>query len=228
MIEDGYCQCGCGQQTNLYRGKYRKFILGHHARGECNPRFGIIMDDVLKQKISEIRKEQGTPWWEGRKHNSSSKKKMSDIRKILFLGENNPFYGKHHSEEAKEKIREGNADFRSKNPLVLPTKPESTIHFELSKLQIKFETEFLINKKFCVDVFIPDYNLIIFIDGCYWHACPIHCPKAKKPNTDNARVPYLSKCGYNVEILWEHDIKIDAESLIKNICQKYNIQTCLD
>lgn len=223
-ILDGYCGCGCGELTNIYRGKPRKFIAGHQARGANNSRFGIVLDDKLKQKISNIRKEQGTPWWEGREHTDESKKKMSEVRKIIFLGENNPFYGKHHTEESKDKIRAGNAEFRSNNPLVLPTKPEQAIHAELSKLNLNFQTEYLINQKFCVDVFIPDHNLIIFIDGCYWHACPTHYPNNKKPNSDNARVPYLTKCGYKVEILWEHDIKSNPEELIRNICLKYNIQ----
>ena len=69
----------------------------------------------------------------------------------------------------------------------------------------------------------PDYNLIIYIDGCYWHACPDHFPNGKKPNYDNARVPYLTKCGYNVEIIWEHDIKKRLNEVIQTICLKYNI-----
>ena len=77
---------------------------------------------------------------------------------------------------------------------------------------------------FCVDIFVPKYNLIIYIDGCYWHACPLHFPNAKKPNYDNARIPYLTKCGYNVEIIWEHDIKERLDEVIQNICLKYNIQ----
>ena len=223
-ILEGYCGCGCGELTNIFRGKSRKFIKGHQARGENNSRFGIVLDDELKKKISDVRKEQGSDWWIGREHTDESKKKMSEIRKIIFLGEGNPFYGKHHTEEAKELIRVGNAEFRSNNPLVLPTKPEKAIHDELSKLGIKFESEYLINKKFCVDVFVSDYNLIIYIDGCYWHACPTHYPNNKKPNSDNARIPYLSKCGFNVEIIWEHDINNSLDEVIKNLCQKYKIQ----
>lgn len=223
MIQDGYCQCGCGEFTNIWRGKPRKFIAGHQARGPCNSRFGISMDDELKKKISDARKEQGSPWWNGRKHKESSKKKMSTIRKVLFLGKGNPFYGKHHSEKTKEKLRATSAKYRSQI-FILPSKPELLIHNELIKLGINFETEKLINNKFCVDVFVPDYNLIIYIDGCYWHACPIHCPNSKKPNSDNARIPYLTKCGYNIEIIWEHDIKDRLDEVIKNLCQKYNLQ----
>jgi G:T-mismatch repair DNA endonuclease (very short patch repair protein) len=222
-ILDGYCGCGCGELTNIFRGKPRKFIAGHQARGMNNSRFGIVMDDELKRKISNVRKEQGSPWWEGREHTDESKKKMSDIRKVIFLGEGNPFYGKHHSEETKQLIRDGNSKYRSLAP-ILPTKPEKAIHGELIKLGVQFSSEHLINDKFCVDVFVPDDNLIIYIDGCYWHACPLHFPNNKKPYYDNARVPYLSKCGYNVEIIWEHDIKDRLDEVMKEICLKYNIR----
>lgn len=266
-ILDGYCGCGCGELTNIYRGKPRKFIAGHQARGENNSRFGTVMDDDLKKKISDARKEQGSDWWIGRKHTDTSRAKMSNTRKgvavtprngvykacafcghdfyvsqsqkdtavycsincknkdyiIRFSGENNPFCGKHHTEETKDLLRAFGAKQRSM-AVVLPTKPERAIHDELSKLGIAFRSEHLINGKFCVDVFVPDYNLIIYIDGCYWHACPMHFPNARKPSYDNARVPYLTKCGYSVEIIWEHDIKDHLDEVMKSICQRYNIQ----
>lgn len=222
-ILEGQCQCGCGEITNIYRGKYRKFIVGHQARGAHNSRFGVIMSDELKKKISDVRKEQGSDWWIGRSHTDESKKKMSEIRKVIFLGEGNPFYGKHHSEETKELLRASSSKQRSLAP-TLPTKPEKTIHDELIKLGLDFKSEYLINNKFCVDVFIPNYNLIIYIDGCYWHACPVHFPNSQKPKSDNARIPYLTKCGFNVEVIWEHDIKKRLNEVMKTICLKYNIQ----
>lgn len=221
-VLDGYCQCGCGELTNIFRGKSRKFIAGHQARGSCNSRFGVIMDSSLKEKISIVRKQQGSPWWEGRKHKVSSKKKMSDIRKIIFVGEGNPFFGRKHTEETKEKLRISATKQRASR-FVLPSRPELTIHEEFNRIKVDFETEKLINDKFCADIFVQKYNLIIYVDGCYWHACPIHFPNAKKPNTDNARVPYLTKCGFNVEIIWEHDIKNNLNKVIENLCQKYNI-----
>lgn len=39
VIPDGFCHCGCGGRTTLYRGKYRKYISGHNGRGENNGRY---------------------------------------------------------------------------------------------------------------------------------------------------------------------------------------------
>lgn len=56
---------------------------------------GKHLSEETKRKISNSRvgKKYG-------KHQSSTIKKMSDIKR----GENNPFYGKHHTEETKEKL----------------------------------------------------------------------------------------------------------------------------
>jgi group I intron endonuclease len=42
----------------------------------------------------------------GKLHTEDTKIKMSESRKGKFQGNNNPFYGKHHTEEAKDKIRQ--------------------------------------------------------------------------------------------------------------------------
>jgi hypothetical protein len=45
-----YCACGCKQITNLYKGKYKKYILGHNCIGSNNPFFkgGKIIDRYIK------------------------------------------------------------------------------------------------------------------------------------------------------------------------------------
>lgn len=42
----------------------------------------------------------------GYKHKELSKKKMSDSKKNMYFGNDNPFYGKTHSEEQKQKWRD--------------------------------------------------------------------------------------------------------------------------
>lgn len=49
MIEEGYCECGCGQKTNLrtqsnknkgfFKGEPHRFIQYHHNRGKNNPQY---------------------------------------------------------------------------------------------------------------------------------------------------------------------------------------------
>lgn len=58
-----------------------------------------------------------------------------------------------------------------------------------------------------VDFFLPEQNLVIEIYGCYWHGCET-CGKAypKKNAHDRSREAYIKACGYDLLIIWEHDI----------------------
>lgn len=210
--------------TEEQKQKWSKDRKGRDA-GEKNPFYGKHHDDEMKTHLSITSTEYWTTHehpMKGKPHSEEHRKKNSEAHIGLQVGEKNSFYGKHHTEETKEILRQKSSLQRSK-AVVLPTAPERAIHNELNKYGIKFTTETLINDKFCVDIYIPELNLIIYVDGCYWHACPIHCPNVLKNKRDNARLPYLTKCGYNVEIIWEHDIKDNVELVITNICHKYGI-----
>lgn len=256
---DGLCSCGCGEKTQLYRGKYRPFVYGHQARGQCNSRAGVRISDETREKISTARKAQGSPWWVGRKHTEASKAKSVQrhlgqvqmprqgfLRDCEWCGKEfyrpqsctktarfcstscsasylcnvmgNPFAGKTHTEETKEICRRSTIQMRSKGPC-LPTSPERAVHAELLSRGIEFLTEFNVLNKWCVDVYIPSTDLIIFVDGCYWHACPIHCPNGHKSKRDSIRVPFLTQQGYKVACLWEHEVKEDVAVAVARALQ---------
>ena len=101
--------------------------------GELSPSYGRFLSTETKEKISQTKKSQYIkekhPMY-NKKHTEESKKKMSDAKKgkkidnieqlekmsermrgennpmhgIRLIGEDNPFYGKHHSENTKKKI----------------------------------------------------------------------------------------------------------------------------
>jgi len=68
------------------------------------------------------------------------------------------------------------------------------------------------------DVFLNDYNAVIFIDGCFWHKCPLHghIPKSNleywrpkiernvKRDVENTKI--LEGMGFAVLRIWEHEI----------------------
>ena len=111
--------------------------------------------------------------------------------------------------------------------VVLPTKPERCVHEALRAHGIDFVTEHPIGP-FCVDVYVPSTRTAIFVDGCYWHGCPKHFPDgekgARRPKQDVCRVPYLTKCGYNVGIVWEHDALEDAWQAVKKYVKPSELQ----
>lgn len=68
----------------------------YNIRKECvNSNDGIKFSDESKKRMSDSKK--GKP---GKKHSEETKKRMSEDRK----GERGSFYGRHHTQETKEKI----------------------------------------------------------------------------------------------------------------------------
>lgn len=59
-----------------------------------------------------------------------------------------------------------------------------------------------------VDFYIPSRHLIIEVYGCYWHQCEL-CghPDLGKRTADMQRQYFLRSQGYDLYILWEHDMK---------------------
>jgi len=124
-IENGkpkvICKCGCGEEVvvkdfHKYYG-IPKYINGHQVRdirqkisdankGRVAWNKGIPHTEETKQKIHENHPNfsgENHPMF-GKHHSEETKQKMSDAKS----GENHPMFGKHHSEETKEKISNGN------------------------------------------------------------------------------------------------------------------------
>ena len=61
-----------------------------------------------------------------------------------------------------------------------------------------------------VDFYIPEKNLLLEINGCWWHCCEQcgHADIDDKRQKDIKRQYFLRSQGYNVYSLWEHDLKI--------------------
>ena len=60
-----------------------------------------------------------------------------------------------------------------------------------------------------VDFMVGD-KLAIFVDGCYWHFCPVCKPNQHKkfiPGRDAAITSALQSLGYTVLRIWEHELK---------------------
>lgn len=84
-----------------------------------------------------------------------------------------------------------------------PTSIEKIVYQKLKDLGIVYETQKLINGKFLVDAYLPDHNIVIEVDGSYWHSLD---RVVKKDKAENA---YLKKCGYRVIRISEEEIKKD-------------------
>ena len=80
------------------------------------------------------------------------------------------------------------------------------------------------------DVAFPSKRLAVFVDGCYWHACPQHgsMPKTnmeywaskfeRNRARDRAVNAALQRCGWSVLRIWEHTPVIDSLAWSPKLC----------
>lgn len=106
--------------------------------------------------------------------------------------------------------------------------PQIMVNKLLDKLQIKYDREKRI-KFYSIDNYLPEYNLMIEVQGDYWHANPNKYTdnfserQANGIRRDKAKQTYISKyMNISVLYLWEHDIRCHldlCENLILNYIQ---------
>jgi DNA mismatch endonuclease, patch repair protein len=82
------------------------------------------------------------------------------------------------------------------------------------------------------DVIFPRQKVAVLVDGCFWHACPIHAtwPKAnaewwknkieENQRRDLATNEALNAAGWTVVRVWEHvDAEVAAEQVVKIVAE---------
>lgn len=95
----------CSETISKMSTEERKQKYGKN--GEKNGMFGKTHTEEVRKKLSEINKGR-VCHNKGKKASDETRKKLSEFRKNKYIGEENPFFGKHHTEETKQKIREKN------------------------------------------------------------------------------------------------------------------------
>lgn len=102
------------------------------------------------------------------------------------------------------------AAIRSKN-----TKPELALRRALWRRGLRFRVYYGKEK---IDIAFPSKKVAIFVDGCFWHGCPIHShlpkshknywhPKLKRNlERDQAKNQRLKTEGWKVLRFWEHEL----------------------
>lgn len=197
-----------------------------------------------KQNISKSKIGK-TPWL-GLKHTEETKKILSESMK----GENNHFYGKHHTKESKEQISKKNKgikkskEFIEKRRVILkkawtnpeyikkmkvafgikPNKLEKQLIslITLHKLPYRYTGDF----RFWIEGRNPDFvnyngeKKIIELFGNYWHN-PLVNPKVRLDKTYDKTIEHYKKYGFDCLILWDYELS-NPERIIEKINQFTN------
>lgn len=219
----------------------------------CRNYFKAINNKTLCKKCAFIGEKN--PFF-GKKHSKESISAISKSREGKGTGENNSMANPEHKEKARQKLIESwnsgnleetrkrmsevmkNTRLEGKLKSVIKSKKEDEIKIFLEKLDFEVISSYRIDSKVC-DIYIPSLNLIIEYFGDYWHANPIKYKpdyfNGKKNQTaqqiwdyDKNKIDLIKSYDYNLEIIWERDLKIDykpLENILEKYVRKYNNST---
>lgn len=109
------------------------------------------------------------------------------------------------------------------------TKPEMALRSALHAMGYRYRKDFRLDlplRRVRPDIAFTSRRVAVFVDGCFWHACPQHgsAPKsnewywspklAKNVERDRAADAALEQAGWTVVRLWEHVPLADAVALV--------------
>jgi DNA mismatch endonuclease (patch repair protein) len=83
------------------------------------------------------------------------------------------------------------------------------------------------------DVIFSRVRLAVFVHGCYWHRCPTCNLATPKANRDFWQAKFeanlardrraqleLAESGWEVETVWEHDIRSDVRAVARRLADQ--------
>lgn len=209
--------------TKAARKKMSLAISANHPRYWLGKR----RSKATKRKISLTKTANPTRYWLGKKRDDATNRKISKTKKGMCVGKLNPFFGKRHTAAAKAKISEAHKGMKhtaaakakmreSRSRQVLPfkdTKPELKVQDWLDSKGVFYIPHVVckwMQTRHQWDLYLPEDKLLIEINGCYWHGCPVCFPDKKIGKFDSALSQYrmiAKRNGWDILVLWEHDIK---------------------
>ena len=115
------------------------------------------------------------------------------------------------------------------------TAPEVKLRKELWKRGLRYRIKSKLPGK--PDILFPSCKLAIFVDGCFWHNCPVH-GEIPKTNTsfwkkkiernverDKEVNALLQSQGWSVLRVWEHAINDSLDPIIMEISKRVRSAT---
>lgn len=107
------------------------------------------------------------------------------------------------------------------------TAPEIAVRANLHRSGLRYRVDYSpLGNRRRADIVFTRLKVAVFIDGCFWHGCPLHAtspatnvgywePKLRRNRErDNETNDELRRAGWTVVRFWEHE---DAEAIAQAI-----------
>lgn len=216
------CKCGCKKKTR-YEAKLGDFCQWKH--GHQAKIIGHFGDPKAEKRVKAIIKTRKEKFASGEydyikkavKNRNSTElgKKISKGAKGIPKPKPQGFgTGRKHSEKTKEKMSKTAINNIIKTDKNHTSKLEKTFANILDLLDIKYQQFFYAkNIKAFYDFYLPDYNIIVEVDGDFWHCNPNSKHSTPKYETqknnlikDSIKNQWALDNGYKLLRFWENDI----------------------
>jgi very-short-patch-repair endonuclease len=217
------CQCGCEEKTRYEATKkdFCKWIHGHQAKVKGHfgdPKNPKRVDAIIKTRKEKFASGEYNHIVKAIKKNRKDPnlgKKISQGAKGVPKPKPEGFgVGRVQSKKTRKKMSETAINNIIKTNRNHTSKLEKTFANILDLLDIKYQQFFYAKEiKAFYDFFIPEHNLIIEVDGDFWHCNPSKFPNPKyttqKRNLqrDKIKTQWALDNDYKLLRFWEDDIK---------------------
>ena len=115
------------------------------------------------------------------------------------------------------------------------TKPEIEVRRELHRRGLRYRVDLapLVGVRRRADIVFLGPKVAVFIDGCFWHSCPLHAttPEANRDwwiaklqkNVDRDRDTdrRLAEGGWRVVRAWEHEVPEEVADRIESLVRPH-------
>jgi len=228
------CKCGCGQEVKFFAGNggwFGDFVRGHSVRlkGGFYTKKGL--EKSAKTRKAQFDSGERIQWNKGIKLEGDALLKSQEVAKRPERRKkiSDSLKGRPKSEAHKKIMLETLARNRKEILKGNPSKLEYIFADILTSIGVVFIHQYHVDG-FDYDFYIPDKNLLIEIDGDYWHGNPtiyteLNNIQKKNKGLDKLKGIHANKRAINLVRFWEHDINNNRleviQKLIENLKQSY-------
>jgi very-short-patch-repair endonuclease len=227
------CECGCKEKTKYSpeNGDFYKFIRGHQSRLEGH--WGDLNNPNRVNKIISTRKAKfASGEYDHIKNavrnrdNIELGKKISKSTKGIPKPKPEGFgVGRIQSEKTKQKMSNSAIQRIIKTGKVKRSLLEIKFELFFRLLNINFQHSYYINTKenhFIYDFYLPKHNILIEVDGDFWHCNPntkYASPECKTQEinilNDQQKNKWAQDNGFKLLRFWEKDINENPQQIIE-------------
>lgn len=229
------CNCGCGKETRYEPSQldFCKFISGHQSRLEGH--WGDLKSEKRVNAIKQTRKEKFASGEYnhvkdaiklGRKDPKLGQKISKGAKGVAKPKPKGFGKGRVHSQVTKDKMSNTAVENIVKKGKVKRSNLEYKFEAILDLLEINYNhSHYFKEIKKIYDFYLPEYNILIEVDGDFWHCNPKNYKKplckSQEVNliNDEFKNKWALDNGYKLLRFWENDLNNNILEVKKTLLE---------